>query len=139
VFVSSFYFCFCYFCDNCRFDHTNPLLFSAYGDGWAGNSLSVYDCEGNLVFNDYMKDGYKEVRPLCIPDDSTGGSFVYSAACDIANCNYLSEVSWTIYDSSKTAIASGGSDVASTTYGDCNTDAPTMVPTPCPDTVIGQH
>jgi hypothetical protein len=120
------------------------FYFSAYGDGWGGEFLSVYDCEGNRVFHDYVNIGYKEVRPLCIPDDGTGGSFVYSAACELpiapaTTCAYSSEVSWTIYDSSKTAIASGGPNVASTTYGDCNTDAPTMVPTPCPDTVIGEH
>jgi hypothetical protein len=126
------------------------FYFSAYGDGWGGVFLSVYDCEGNnRVFHDQVIIGNKDVEPLCIPDDGTGGSFVYSAACELATCAYSSEVSWTIYDSSKTAIASGGPNVASTTYGDCGThspatptilpslsrypsEAPTRVPTPPP-------
>jgi hypothetical protein len=83
-----------------------------------------------------MVYGFFETSPLCVPDDGTGGSFEYSLLCyNGVTCAYASEVSFTIYDSSKVALVSDSAYVGLTTYGDCDTKAPSMVPTPCPDAV----
>jgi hypothetical protein len=83
-------------------------LVDSWGDGWNGNTLSVSDCEGNLLVTDVtLESGSGGSADVCIP--STFGSEENSGYVINAGGGWWqSEISWTLINSDGTGVVQGG-------------------------------
>jgi len=95
-------------------------MVDAYGDGWNGNQLVIYDCAGYALLQGTVSEGFSESKYLCM-DPDTG------YAVTVGGGSWQTEVSWEILRAAtEEVLLSGG---APTDISFC----PTPAPTPCGD------
>jgi len=102
-------------------------MLDTYGDGWNGNSLEIYACDGEtkLAGNFTLDSGVSGTDAVCLTQDV---DLIYVV---VGGGSYPSEISWSVETPSGEVI-SGAGEEASTYDETCVTAASSRFPSPLP-------
>ena len=95
------------FCDTpCSGNSWDVHLADSFGDGWNGNSMTIYNCVTGATIEDgiTLGSGSSGSADVCLPPSEDGYSIT------VGGGSYVDEISWTLLDETGSIIAQAESD-----------------------------